>query len=690
MEPMGLAKLVGVCPKVGTCNVNNPYLFKRRQLPLTADGSLTMVMELSDIKYDQCDHSKGKNRNRHAEIDSFIEKYNDLSRDELAAAVMIPSKELFGHTMQERVPCVGCRRSMEQMFTRLRDQHHVRALEPLVITGHSELSLVTELLYDPRKMYSLFHLHGSKLDDLVNTLHKNKKNRRCLLHSLDNHKTKQISTWIDIWEVMEKPCREEVTFVLASSLHSTTEAYLRKHRFCGECKTKVMRAYSILVGEVQPCEEKGYCSALYEGIRCCPRDKHIHLLCETDFIGRLIARAEPELNGIRRERHAKTIDIAQEEVLTCLGIHIFERLHKIWQSLRAEEQTFLLLFHAGVQKLEKALEMALEAKQGMSKLEQVCEEITEADRLKQQKRDQKKQRRKARKKNKNTAEGGEAEEEGRGHLEEPGEGKVEHKCQQEGSGEGKCLCDNDENDNTDVPCKACDAHYKTSPAPDDPRHTLRNDPDYSSGIDCGEDCGHSSRESSEVACSEGMCNHDVGSIQGEDLQEDSCGQDLSQEQDEICVDSTVCHSTSDSTVCPCDHRSSSQHSKCDGGKPLDCVHCDEEQESQVTEEVDQVKKICQCSTEAQLRRAVGWTSTLLDMLEGSCSSDDEPVISPEEIRRFRDSHKSLDRQRKKLRAKIRHRYNKKFALRQGATNQGDGFTVQIQSLVQEIGRVTLE
>ena len=38
MEPMGMAKLVGVCPKVGTCEVNNPYQFKRRQVPLTADN----------------------------------------------------------------------------------------------------------------------------------------------------------------------------------------------------------------------------------------------------------------------------------------------------------------------------------------------------------------------------------------------------------------------------------------------------------------------------------------------------------------------------------------------------------------------------------------------------------------------------------------------------------------------------
>lgn len=65
--------------------------------------------------------------------------------------------------------------------------------------------------------------------------------------------------------------------------------------------------------------------------------------CETDFIAHLIGRAEPELAG-GRDRHAKTLDIAQEEVLTCLGIHIYERLHRIWQKLKAEEQTWQILF----------------------------------------------------------------------------------------------------------------------------------------------------------------------------------------------------------------------------------------------------------------------------------------------------------------------------------------------------------
>jgi len=66
--------------------------------------------------------------------------------------------------------------------------------------------------------------------------------------------------------------------------------------------------------------------------------------------------ASPFSNG-RRDRHAKTLDIAQEEVLTCLGIHTYDRLHKIWQKLKAEEQTWQILFFLGVDALKQSFEV---------------------------------------------------------------------------------------------------------------------------------------------------------------------------------------------------------------------------------------------------------------------------------------------------------------------------------------------
>lgn len=89
---------------------------------------------------------------------------------------------------------------------------------------------------------------------------------------------------------------------------------------------KVLRAYQLLVEEKEPQKEKGYVGALYSGIKRCLLDKHLHLQTKTDYIAHLIARAEPELLGNHRERHAKTLEIAQEEV--CLLLFFFVKPNK--------------------------------------------------------------------------------------------------------------------------------------------------------------------------------------------------------------------------------------------------------------------------------------------------------------------------------------------------------------------------
>lgn len=118
-----------------------------------------------------------------------------------------------------------------------------------------------------------------------------------------------------------------------------------------------MRAYTLLVEDPDPCKEKGYIPALYSGIKRCLPEKHIHLQCKTDYIAGLITRAEPELLGSRRERHAKTLEIAQEEVLTCLGICVYERLHRIHLRLREEECTCQVLAAVAVDALCRNFEV---------------------------------------------------------------------------------------------------------------------------------------------------------------------------------------------------------------------------------------------------------------------------------------------------------------------------------------------
>lgn len=56
-------------------------------------------------------------------------------------------------------------------------------------------------------------------------------------------------------------------------------------------------AYTLLVEEPEPCKEKGYVAALYSGMKRCLQEKHIHLQTKTEYITKLISRAEPELLG---------------------------------------------------------------------------------------------------------------------------------------------------------------------------------------------------------------------------------------------------------------------------------------------------------------------------------------------------------------------------------------------------------
>lgn len=58
-----------------------------------------------------------------------------------------------------------------------------------------------------------------------------------------------------------------------------------------------MLAYSILVGQQDGAAEEGYCADLYDNLRRCIKEQHIHVENDTDFIAYLFEKAEPEYLG---------------------------------------------------------------------------------------------------------------------------------------------------------------------------------------------------------------------------------------------------------------------------------------------------------------------------------------------------------------------------------------------------------
>ncbi|KAF4073014.1 hypothetical protein AMELA_G00253920 [Ameiurus melas] len=519
-----MARLVAVCR-----DGDEDYRFLARQIPLYIDDSLTMVMEFPHTVLHFDSHQTNS-----SQIKLFIERHGMLKQQDLSMALMVMSREVFS-ALSQLVPCVGCRRSVERLFAQLTDSGYF-ALEPLTVGSAGVLSVARACLADPRKLYTLFYVHGSKLNDVIDSIPKSKKNKRCQLHSLDTHKPKPLGgSWMDIWELMSQECRDEVVLIDSACLLETLETYLRKHRFCTDCKNKVLRAYNILVGELDCSKEKGYSAALYEGLRCCPHERHIHVCCETDFIAHLLGRAEPEFAGgyERRERHAKTIDIAQEEVLTCLGIHLYERLHRIWQKLRAEEQTWQILFYLCIDALRKNFEMAVEKVQGISRLEQLCEELSEEERAKELKQEKKRQKRKNRRKNKCDFDMSEQETK-RYNEKTLGEGL------EDSVNTGCKSCGNREEPGEDVesivPIESSSCSCPATTILDSPKskngllsHSHGSDCGYSSSME-GSETG--SREGSDVACTEGMCNHD-------ETAEYSCSHHCLEDKEEDAVDSCV-------------------------------------------------------------------------------------------------------------------------------------------------------
>ncbi|KAM3868932.1 gametogenetin-binding protein 2 [Diretmus argenteus] len=650
-----MARLVAVCR-----DGEEDFPFLARQIPLYIDDTLTMVMEFSDSVMNLDSHQINSSQWK-----QFAEFHSKLKQQDLNIAMMVTSREVFS-ALSQLVPCVGCRRSVERLFSHLVESGNP-ALEPLTVKPTGMLSVTKACLADVKKLYTLFYIHGSKLNDMIDAIPKSKKNKRCQLHSLDTHKPKPLGgSWMDVWELMSQECRDEVVLIDSACLLETLETYLRKHRFCTDCKNKVLRAYNILVGELDCSKEKGYCAALYEGLCCCPHERHVHVCCETDFIAHLLGRAEPEFAGgyERRERHAKTIDIAQEEVLTCLGIHLYERLHRIWQKLRAEEQTWQMLFYLGIDALRKSFEMAVEKMQGISRLEQFVEELSEEERAKELKQEKKRQKRKNRRKNKCGFDMSEQEAEDKEKSLDEGSlesvqgsckacGNQEEEEEEAGSGEGIAA-------NRSTSCSCPDSTKQALSS-----HSNGSDCGYSSSIEGSETC---SREGSDVACTEGICNHDEA---GDYSSVHRCAEDKEEDGMDSCVECWA--NTEENTKCKNKKKKRKGKGSCNDQKGDSCVtegimrgHSPTSPHTCQTKEI--FSSLCG-NAFASIAHRLPWavhhqnlgpeasTKSLMELLDDTeVPSDEENCLTPDEIKAFVENNKSFYNNRHQYRQHLKDKF----------------------------------
>ena len=386
------------------------------QLPLFIDDSLMMVLQLEDHVSRICfcgEHSQ-------TNYETFMKKYDALSKEELKEACAIQDKDLF-LSLPQLIHCVGCRRSVEHLFRQVQKLNH-SVYESMCITQNGSLTISPNYMCNSKKLFHLFYNVRSKLYEVLDSLINSKKNKRCIFHSLKMQKPTDILAdnkpslpkWcscsiMDVWDRMCPECHEEVATLECKGVAETMDNYLKKHRFCNECKSKVQKAFHILTGEIDAKTENGFCSAIYEGLHSCnvksekadtTKSRHIHICTERSYIVHMLTLAEPELLGAKKERHAKTIDVAQEEVCTCLALHLYQRLHKVWHQKLTFEQTWLTLFYLGIESIRQNFETYIEQKIGVGCVEALCEELAQAEKdkeIRMQKRKLRKKRQKKRK-----------------------------------------------------------------------------------------------------------------------------------------------------------------------------------------------------------------------------------------------------------------------------------------------------
>jgi len=83
-----------------------------------------------------------------------------------------------------------------------------------------------------RKNYHYLHLRSTRLNNLMEKQQRNRKSRRCVLHTLEIQRLPPIwNSWREVWDCMELPCRQELTLIETDTLDEALDTYLRKHRY---------------------------------------------------------------------------------------------------------------------------------------------------------------------------------------------------------------------------------------------------------------------------------------------------------------------------------------------------------------------------------------------------------------------------------------------------------------------------
>ncbi|RLN51272.1 hypothetical protein BBJ29_004647 [Phytophthora kernoviae] len=144
-------------------------------------------------------------------------------------------------------------------------------------------------------------------------------------------------------------------------------------------------------------DDLNYTSYLFDELAFSRATNQIIVPCNIAFMSQLMSRADQEVVGDWGDRHARTIAEAQDEVLICLGMVIWDKMQNIWTQSRSEKRSEELLVHCAVSTLRRNFDVAVEALHGEEMMEQLLAEEDDETRRLEKKKEKRKEKKKKRK-----------------------------------------------------------------------------------------------------------------------------------------------------------------------------------------------------------------------------------------------------------------------------------------------------
>uniref|UniRef100_M4B8Z8 Gametogenetin-binding protein 2 n=1 Tax=Hyaloperonospora arabidopsidis (strain Emoy2) TaxID=559515 RepID=M4B8Z8_HYAAE len=335
----------------------------------------------------------------------------------------------FVQTAMDLLLCSGCRNSAKALFYKLADgtvqvpQGVSRS--GLCFDNDKCFRLHKSYLNRPDTSLALFsHQERWANETLVkptkSTCKAGTSRAQCQLHSHRVRGRPRPAAFEALWLKLSEDHQRHLSHIDSDQFLTDLENYLRRHRFCCRCKEKVLEAYDLLIGSScseDDCEDCGgfecaekhhehsdygddlhYTSYLFDELAYSRAKNQIIVPCNLDFMSQLMSRADQEVVGDWGDRHARTIAEAQDEVLICLGMMVWDKAQSLWTKSRSEKRAEELLVHCAVTTLRQNFDVAVEALHGEEMMEQLlAEEDDEYRRLakKKEKRKEKKKKRKS-------------------------------------------------------------------------------------------------------------------------------------------------------------------------------------------------------------------------------------------------------------------------------------------------------